>query len=88
MDVFNLGLERSRRGAAGDRADRAARLAESVACAFDRLAGTYRRMADYTDSPDKATRLRGYITRLEHRADRERAEARRFRTRVEPRSGD
>ena len=85
MDVFESELRRC--GAAEDAAQTMAWLAESVASTFDRLADTYRRMADQTNSPDKAARLRGHVARLNVRADAERVEAGRLHARVKTLSG-
>ena len=86
MDLFDS--EGLRHDVARDGAEMSAQLAESVAGSFERLADTYRRMADRAYSPDKAVRLRGHVTRLEYRAGRERTEARRIRSQIELRSGD
>ena len=60
-------------------ASRTAEVAESLVSTLERLADTYRWMAEGTRSPDKARRLREHVARLEHRADEERAEVVRLR---------
>ena len=53
----------------------AAALQESVASSLERLAGTYRRMAEVTPSASRADTLLDYAAQAESRARRERAEA-------------
>ena len=63
-------------------------LAEPVTSTFERLADTYRRIADHTDSLDKGARLRDHVAQLRARADAGRVEARRRHERARTLSGE
>jgi hypothetical protein len=47
---------------------------------LERLAATYRSMAEGVTTPDKTARLLGHAARLDQRADFEHSEAARLRT--------
>jgi hypothetical protein len=55
-----------------------------LAFTFERLAATYRRMAERTHSRHEAARLLGHVARLEDEAKHERLEAIRLQHLVEP----
>ena len=58
---------------------RGAELAEWIASSFERLAATYREIAEETRSPEKTSRMLTHAARLRKRAEHERSEAARFR---------
>jgi hypothetical protein len=64
--------------------DHSAEVAVSIAFTFERLAATYRRMAERTHSRHEAARLLGHVARLEDEAKHERLEAIRLQHLVEP----
>ena len=57
--------------------------AESVASTFERVAATYRRMADGPRGPHASARLLAHAAHLEERAEVERAAAARLRRMLE-----
>ena len=63
---------------------RSADLAEAIASTFERMAATYRAMAEGARSPDSSKRLLGHAARLENRADLERAAAEQMQVRYQP----
>ena len=62
-----------------DERERGAELAECLASSFERLAATYREIANDSPSAEKRSRLLMHAARLQQRAEHELSEAARFR---------